>query len=262
MLKLTGQMTVARMMERDTFKNRFRNNRPIGIHEFLYPLMQGYDSVCVTADVELGGTDQMFNNLVGRDLQEKAGIEPQVVMTMPILRGLDGNEKMSKSMNNYISVNDTATDMFGKVMSIPDDLTSHYFLLLTTVSENELSEWCDENKTHPRDAKAKLAGMIVEQFHGKKEAAAAEEEFNRVFRDSGTPDEVPEFRVDGGAAGIVDLIAAAGLADSKGEAKRLVKQNAVSLDGERITDIQQKVEPKNGAVLKVGKRRFCRLKLR
>ncbi len=258
-LKMAGNMTVARMMERDTFKNRFRDNKPIGIHEFLYPLMQGYDSIRVEADVELGGTDQTFNNLVGRDMQEKSGMRPQVVMTMPILRGLDGTEKMSKSKGNFIAINDTPRNMFGKVMSIPDDIIDHYYLLLTPLPEHEIAAICDPEKTHPRKAKARLARTIVEQFYGTETAAAAEREFDHIFKEQGTPEKMPETRLDTAPLGIVNLVVGAGLASSRGEAKRLIRQGAVSIDGKKITAVEQEVDPNHGQVLKVGKRRFARL---
>lgn len=256
-LHLAGQMTVARMMERDTFEIRYKEGTPIGVHEFLYPLMQGFDSVMVQADVELGGTDQMFNNLVGRDLQEKANQLRQIVLIMPILVGLDGSQKMSKSKNNYIGVTDAPNEMFGKVMSIPDELMANYFTLLTDLDENEIRRLCDADQTHPRQAKARLGREIVTRFHDADTAQAAGDEFDRVFAEKQKPTDMPVIELPGGPVGIIPLIVEhAGFAASNGEAKRLIKQNAVSLNDEKITDPQQQIDPDSGAVLRVGKRRF------
>ncbi|MGB2822298.1 MAG: tyrosine--tRNA ligase, partial [Phycisphaerae bacterium] len=257
-LRLTSQMTVARMMERDTFERRYRDGVPIGIHEFLYPLMQGYDSVCIRADVELGGTDQTFNNLVGRQLQANAGQPPQIVMIMPILVGLDGVEKMSKSLGNYIAVTDEPNDMFGKVMSIPDKLMSNYFTLLTELGPEEIDALLDPDQMHPRDAKVRLGKLIVEEYHGPGAAEAAAAEFDRVFSQGDVPTDMPEVAVPGRPIAIVDLIVGAGLAESNSKARRLVEQNAVSIDGAKVTDINAEVTPAAGQVLKVGKRRFAR----
>jgi tyrosyl-tRNA synthetase len=258
-LKLASQMTVARMMERDTFELRFKAGEPIGVHEFLYPLMQGYDSVCVSADVELGGTDQTFNNLVGRGMQEKAGQKPQIVLIMPILVGLDGTEKMSKSKGNYIGITDEPNDMFGKVMSIPDSLMANYYTLLTDVPADEVAVLCDGEQTHPRQAKAKLGQLIVEQYYGSEAAQAAEAEFSRIFSDGANPTDMPEIPVPAGGVKLVDLMVSAGFAKSKGEARRLISQNAVSIDDTKITDVETVVTPDSGEVLKVGKRRFGKL---
>jgi len=260
MLNLAAQMTVARMMERDTFEQRYKAGVPIGVHEFLYPLMQGYDSICIEADVELGGTDQTFNNLVGRDLQKTRGQTPQVVLIMPILAGLDGREKMSKSKGNYIGITDEPDDMFGKVMSIPDDLMASYFALLTDLSDKQIDAMVDSGKTHPRQAKAELGRMIVTRYHSRAAAEAAATEFDRVFSQKEVPSDMTEIRLPGGTVGIVDLIVAARFAKSKGEARRLVKQNAVSINNRRITDTEANIDLSDGQVLKVGKRRFGRLK--
>jgi tyrosyl-tRNA synthetase len=253
-------MTVARMMERDTFEQRYKAGVPIGVHEFLYPLMQGYDSICIEADVELGGTDQTFNNLVGRDLQKTRGQTPQVVLIMPILAGLDGRDKMSKSKGNYIGITDEPDDMFGKVMSIPDDLMAGYFALLTDLPDKQIDAMVDSGKTHPRQAKAELGRMIVTRYHSRAAAETAAAEFDRVFSQKEMPSDMPGIRVPGGTVGIVDLIVAARFAKSKGEARRLVKQNAVSINNRRITDTEANIEVSDGQVLKVGKRRFGRLK--
>ncbi|MFP4052530.1 MAG: tyrosine--tRNA ligase [Phycisphaerae bacterium] len=261
-IQLCSQMTVARMMERDTFELRFKDGVPIGLHEFLYPLIQGYDSVCVEADVELGGTDQTFNNLVGRQLQEHAGQKPQVVLIFPLLVGLDGTQKMSKSKHNYIGITDEPNDMFGKVMSIPDELMENYFLLATEVPREQIPELTDPQKTHPRKAKARLAREIVTLYHNPEAAAAAEEHFDRVFAQGQDPDEMPEMPVLENPLGIVELVVSAGFAASNGEAKRLIKQNAVSLDHEKITDANTQVDVQTGQVLRVGKRRFGRLSVK
>ncbi len=260
-LKLAAQMTVARMMERDTFELRYRDGVPIGVHEFLYPLMQGYDSVRIQADVEIGGTDQTFNNLIGRQLQENAGQKPQVVLIMPILVGLDGAIKMSKSKDNYIGVTESPPQMFGKVMSIPDTLMRNYFTLLTDLPPAQIDTLLDPKHTHPRDAKATLGKTVVAQYY---DAAAGEEaaaEFNRIFAEKGIPSEMPEVVVPSSTMNVVDLVMQAGFATSKSQARRLVTQKAVSLDDRVITDIDAKVELSAGQVLRVGKRRFGRIQV-
>ncbi len=257
-LKLTSQMTVARMMERDTFELRFKAGEPIGVHEFLYPLMQGHDSVCVQADVEIGGTDQTFNNLVGRNLQENAGQPRQIVMTFPLLVGLDGVEKMSKSKNNYIGVTDAPNDMFGKVMSIPDSLMENYFTLLTELTSQQIAELIDPARTHPRQAKATLGKLIVAAYHDSQAGEDAAAEFDRIFAQKKIPTDMPEVTISG-AINIVELVCRADFAESKSKARKLVQQNAVSIDDEKITDIDAEVSPQSGAVLKVGKRRFAKI---
>jgi len=259
-IKLAAQMTVARMMERDTFEKRYKAGVPIGVHEFLYPLMQGYDSVCIEADVELGGTDQTFNNLVGRSLQENAGKGPQIVLIMPILVGLDGTEKMSKSKGNYIGITDSPKDMFGKVMSIPDSLMRNYFTLLTELPLADLDVLLDPAKTHPRQAKAALGKLIVGPYHGPQAAQEAANEFDRVFGPTGQPPaEMPDLPVPAEGVSIVQLLVAVKFAASTSEARRLVAQNAVTLDDRRISDITFVITPDSGSVLKVGKRRFGRI---
>jgi len=260
-VKLTSQMTVARMMERDTFEKRYKTGSPIGVHELLYPLMQGYDSVCVEADVELGGTDQTFNNLVGRQLQENAGKKPQIVLIMPILVGLDGAEKMSKSKGNYIGVTDEPNDMFGKIMSIPDALMRNYYTLLTDIPTSEIDVLVDPARTHPKQAKVNLGKLIVGLYHGQAFADPAAEEFDRVFARRNAPTDMEEICIASPTMGIIDLVVAAGFAKSNGEARRLITQNAVSLDEERIADPNAQVSLKAGQVLKVGKRRFGRVVL-
>ena len=260
-LKLAGQMTVARMMERDTFEIRYKANVPIGLHEFLYPLMQGYDSICVQADVELGGSDQTFNNLVGRQLQENAGQRPQIVLIMPILVGLDGVEKMSKSKGNYIGVTDAPNDMFGKIMSIPDGLMDNYFTLLTDLPRQEIAAIIDPQRTHPRQAKATLGKAIVAQFHGTAVAEAAAAEFDRIFAQKQAPTDMPEIRPPQARMNIVQLIMSAGFAKSTSEARRLIEQGGVTIDDVAVRDVKAEVDLASGQVLKVGKRRFARIVL-
>ncbi len=261
-IKLTSNMTVARMLERDTFELRYKKGDPIGIHEFLYPLMQGYDSVMIKSDVELGGTDQTFNNLVGRDLQRVDGQNPQVVITMPILVGLDGKEKMSKSKNNYIGVTDEPTDMFGKVMSISDCLMENYFTLLTDLSDEKIAELVNPDKTHPKEAKVLLGKMLVEQFYDKAAAESAAEQFDKVFAKRQLPDEITEFEVSKESVATKKLLLLCKLVDTGGEAKRMIKQSAVSIDGEKIADPNAQITPADGMVVQVGKRRFARLKVK
>ena len=265
-LKLAGQMTVARMLERDSFEKRYKDGEPIYIHEFLYPLLQGHDSVAIEADVELGGTDQTFNCLVGRDLQTDAGQPPQVVIINPILVGIDGVEKMSKSLGNYIGVTDPASEMFGKTMRIPDELMTNYFELLTTRPTSEIRDLCDAAKTHPRDAKVQLAKDIVARFCDAATADREAEMFDRVFRDGGLRDDVPEVaigRADVDADGILPgkLLKLLSLTSSGSEGSRLVKQGGVTIDGEKLSDPQRKITPNDGMIVRVGKRRVARIKL-
>lgn len=261
-LTLAAKVTVARIMERDDFTKRWAAHTPIHLHELLYPVLQGYDSVVVRADVELGGTDQTFNLLMGRQMQRDAGARPQVTITMPILVGLDGTEKMSKSKGNYIGVTDEAREMYGKIMSIPDALMENYFKLLTPVPEADYRRELADG--HPREVKARLALRIVEQFHTAALAATAAEHFDRVFRDREVPDEMPEItlsadQVEDGKIWIVKLILAAGFASSSSDARRLISQGAVSIDAEKITNSSTDVTVRTGQVLKVGKRRFGRI---
>jgi tyrosyl-tRNA synthetase len=263
-LRLASKMTVARMLERDDFAKRYAEQQPIAVHEFLYCLMQGQDSVEVHADVELGGTDQLFNLLVGRNLQREAGQPPQICITTPILPGLDGVEKMSKSLGNHIGVSDPpsgADGMFGKTMSIPDELMRDYYVLLTDLAMDEID---DVLSGHPRDAKMRLATEVVAFYHSPEAAELAKEEFEKVFTERGTPEDMPGFApsaedLEDGAVWIVRLVQASGCAGSGGEARRLVSQGAVSIDGERVDDIDARVTIVGGEVLKVGKRRFVRL---
>jgi len=260
-IKLAASMTVARMLERDTFELRYKKGDPIGIHEFLYPLMQGYDSVAIQSDVELGGTDQTFNNLVGRDLQRIAGQPPQIVITMPILVGLDGKEKMSKSKGNYIGVTDPPSEMFGKTMSIPDSLMENYFTLLTDMPAERIRELTDPAKTHPKEAKVLLGKLIVEQFYGRSAAEQAAEEFEKVFAQSQLPDQLSEAAVSAAPIAAAKLLVECGLAETGGQAKRAVLQGGVRINNEKITDPNQQIIPQNGMVVQVGKRKFVRLKV-
>jgi len=263
-LRLASKMTVARMHERDDFARRYAQQQPIAVHEFLYCLMQGQDSVEVHSDIELGGTDQLFNLLVGRNLQREAGQDRQICITTPILPGLDGVEKMSKSLGNHIGITDPAAGadgMFGKIMSIPDTLMRDYYILLTDLPMDEVEDLLGG---HPRDAKVRLATEVVAFYHSQEAARAAAEEFQQVFSQRGLPDEMPTYAPEAedltdGAIWIVRLVQASGCAKSGGEARRLISQGAVSIDGERIDDTDVQVTVAGGEVLKVGKRRFVRL---
>ncbi len=263
-LELAASMTVARMMERDDFAKRWAAHQPISMHELLYPLMQGYDSLMVRADVELGGTDQTFNLLVGRQLQRDKNLSPQVTLTMPILVGLDGKDKMSKSKGNYIGVSEAPGDMFGKVMSIADELMENYFQLLTDMPEPDYRKIL--SAANPRDAKVALARTIVAAYHSETAASAAAEEFDRVFSRHQLPEDMPDIDVkraslENGAVWIITLIAEAGFAATNSDARRLVAQGAVTIDDNRIEDVAAKVPLTGGEVLKVGKRRFGRIRL-
>lgn len=266
LIQLAAKHTVARMLERDDFNKRFKGSQPIAIHEFLYPLIQGYDSVAMKADVELGGTDQKFNLLVGRQLQEAFGQKPQVVITMPILEGLDGVQKMSKSLNNYVGIADSADDMFGKLMSISDELMWRYFELLSFRPMTEIKLWVEECKqgANPRNYKVKLAQEIIERFHDSSAAVKALENFEARFQRGAMPDEMDELelRCDSSSYGIANLLKDAGLTESTSEAIRMIKQGAVKIDGEKVSD--QKLEIPVGAkhVYQVGKRKFARVKIK
>lgn len=260
-LKLTGQVTVQQMLHRENFRLRMEKQTEIMLSEFMYPLMQGYDSVVVEADVELGGTDQTFNNLMGRELQHKAGQEKQVVMVMPLLVGLDGHEKMSKSKGNYIALTDDANTMFGKIMSIPDSLMPNYYQLLTNLPEDRIASLIDPNQTHPRDAKDVLGRIIVEEFHGRDAANAASIEFRRRFSEHELPSDIETHAVGEGRINIAQLIRKVGFASSGSEAKRLIAQGAVTFNNERITDPTTEVVIDGEPVLKVGKLRICRVRI-
>ncbi|WP_325893875.1 tyrosine--tRNA ligase [Grimontia sp. NTOU-MAR1] len=261
MIRLAASSTVARMLERDDFKKRYSNNQPIAIHEFIYPLLQGYDSVALEADVELGGTDQKFNLLMGRELQKQNGQSQQVVITMPLLVGLDGVKKMSKSANNYIGISDVPTEMFGKIMSISDDLMWNYYELLSFRPLEEIAGLKEEiaNGRNPRDVKILLAKEIIARFHSEADAEAAEAEFINRFQKGAIPDEMPEFSFEQGVA-ITNLLKDAALVGSTSDAMRMIRQGAVKIDGEKLDDI--KLVPAAGtAVYQVGKRKFARITL-
>ena len=262
-IRLAGQTTVARMLERDDFAKRYAAQQPISLHEFLYPLAQAQDSVHLGADVELGGTDQTFNLLMGRALMEAAGQEPQVCLTMPILEGTDGVQKMSKSLDNYIGVTEAPEEMYGKTLSIPDALIFRYVELATDVPTEELDRWKRYAEADPRNAKHDLALRLVQLYHGEEAARAARAHFEKTVIQGDVPEDLPEVapETDGGTVGLLDLIRQAGFAASNGEARRLVQQGAVSLDGERVDDPMRVVNLDAEApfVLKVGKRRYARI---
>jgi len=256
MIALAGKATVARMLERDDFEKRYKGGQSIAIHEFLYPLVQGFDSVALDADIELGGNDQKFNLLMGRQLQESHKKIPQIIMTMPLLEGLDGVNKMSKSLNNYIAIEDAPSDQFGKIMSASDDLMLRYYELLTDVS-------LDEIKTmHPMEAKKQLAARIVARFHGDDAGKAARDGFEKQFAKKEVPDDIPEatIAVEDGSLWLVKALSEAGLTQSNGEGMRLVKQGAVSVDGEKVSDKDFSLTP-GSYLIKCGKRRFLKLEV-
>ena len=264
-IKLASKYTVARMLERDDFEKRLQTQEPISVHEFLYPLAQAMDSVAIKADIELGGTDQKFNLLVGRDIQREYGLEPQVILTMPLLVGTDGVEKMSKSLGNYIAITDTADEMYGKTLSIPDNLIYDYFVLTTNVTERDLTDLKNqiENKSvNPRDLKRRLAREIASLYHSREAAAQAEENFDKVFIRKEVPDEIEEVVLtnDGGQLTVFQLLVSIGAAKSNGEARRLVNQGGVMIDGAKVADPNTPVNPNAPFILKVGKRKFYKIR--
>lgn len=264
-IRLASRYTVARMLERDDFEKRYHDGRPIAIHEFLYPLVQGYDSVALKADVELGGTDQKFNLLVGRTLQSQYGQESQCILTMPLLEGLDGVKKMSKSLGNYVGIDEAPSDVFGKLMSVSDELMWRYFELISTRSLDEITELrrkVESGEEHPKLVKESLAYEITARYHGVDKAEEARQGFNTVFADGGVPDDAPEYACDHGEASTPPVfLEAAGLVKSRGEAKRLIKENALSVDGERCDDPNSPL-PAGSYIIKLGKKRFLRLIVR
>ena len=265
MIQLAAKHTVARMLERDDFNKRYKGGQSISVHEFLYPLVQGYDSVAMKADVELGGTDQKFNLLVGRQLQEVYGQEPQVCLTMPILEGLDGVQKMSKSLNNYIGITDSPDDMFGKLMSVSDDLMWRYFELLSFRSMDEIGQFQQQvqDGANPRDIKFLLAEELITRFHDSASATQARESFIARFQKGAMPDEMPEITLEAGTEGvpIANLLKDAGLVNSTSDAFRMIKQGAVKIDGEKVADKGLQIQQGVTAVFQVGKRRFARVTL-
>ncbi len=266
-IRLSSQYTVARMLERDDFSKRFKNHEPIAIHEFLYPLVQGHDSVAMQADVELGGTDQLFNMLVGRDLQKDASQEQQVVMTVPILEGLDGIQKMSKSLDNYIAVEDSPREMFGKTMRVSDELMLKYYELLTDISVADLEALRVEvqsGKKHPRQVKVDLAKFLVERFHSKEAADSAEVEFDRIFVNKGLPDDMPEKDVSPSEKGVCVFLKDLDLVSSNSEARRLIEGHAVEIRGEKVKDPKMTLVLSAGDefIIKVGKKKFAKVRVR
>ncbi len=263
-IKLASKYTVARMIERDDFTKRFKANEPISLHEFLYPLAQAMDSVAINSDVELGGTDQKFNLLVGRDIQREFNLEPQVILTMPLIVGTDGVEKMSKSYNNYIGISESPKEIFGKTLSIPDSLIYNYYELATDISNEELADirnQLNDPKINPRNLKRNLAKTLVKMYHDEQSAVQAEEEFDKIFIKKEVPYDLPELKLESGISeiGILDLIMKVNFAPSKGEARRLVLQGGVTLDGEKIEDIASIIKLKEESILKVGKRKFIKI---
>ena len=264
LLQLAGKVTVAQMMTRDDFAKRYSEGKPIAIHEFFYPLMQAYDSVAIDSDIELGGTDQRFNTLLGRDIQSAYGKKyPQLVMMLPLLEGTDGVVKMSKTYPEHcISLTDSPKDMFGKLMSIPDTLITRYYSLLTDVSQEELvkmDEQIASNSINPRDIKMKLAYMVTEEYHGKEGADKAQEDFINVVSNKGIPDDIESVKIESEGVNILDLLVRLGFVQSKGEAKRLIQGGGVKLDGEKLSDMAFVVKPNMDAVLQAGKRKFAKL---
>jgi tyrosyl-tRNA synthetase len=263
-IKLSAKYTVAQMLERDDFTKRYKSGTSIGLHEFMYPLCQGYDSVALNSDLELGGTDQKFNLLVGRDLQSAYGQASQCILTMPILEGLDGVNKMSKSLDNYIGINESPKDMFGKTMRISDDLMFRWYELLTDLNPQDVlqlkTDVQNKNK-HPREVKVSLAKFLVQRFHSANAAQNAEDEFNRIFVDKGMPDEIPEFEIDVQEIGLVQLMTKAGLSESNGEATRLIAGGAVSIDQQKISDVKLKLNLQSGQklIIKAGKKKFTKV---
>lgn len=265
MIRLASELTVARMLEREDFKKRFEAGQPISIHEFLYPLIQAHDSVQLKADVECGGTDQLFNLLMGRDLQRSRGMEPQVVMTVPLLEGLDGVNKMSKSLGNYIGITEPADSIFGKVMSVSDTLMFRYYELLSdrTLAEiDALKQGIETGSIHPKDAKVELARELVGRYHGPTAAEEAQARFEQVFARHEMPEEMDEVRIqipEEKEIWLPKLLLDAGLVSSTSDGRRMIQQQAVSIDNEKITDVNAQIKTQGQMILKVGKRRFCRI---
>ena len=266
-IELAASITVARMLEREDFSRRFKEGLPISVHEFFYPLMQGYDSVALESDVELGGTDQKFNLLMGRMLQKDYGQEPQIALMMPIIEGLDGVHKMSKSLGNYIGIDESPREIYGKTMSLPDELIVRYFELVTPVSLAEvksIESGLKDGSMHPKDAKMKLARELVAFYHNPTDALDAEEEFKRIFQQRELPDEIPEFTInrtdlEEGAVWLPRLLAQAGLCSSTSEARRMIQQGGVKVDGEKFEEPGERLVFKSGTIVRVGKRKFIRL---
>lgn len=261
-IKLASKYTIARMIERDDFTKRFKAGIPISVHEFLYPLAQAMDSVAINSDVELGGTDQKFNLLVGRDIQREFGMEPQVILTLPILVGTDGVEKMSKSYDNYIGLSDSPSQIYGRSLSIPDNVIYTYYELATDISNEELAKIKSDlanPEINPRNLKRALARKLVEMYHNAEEAKNAEEEFDKIFIKKEVPDDIPEYKAKAAEIPLLDLIVEIEFAPSKGEARRLIQQGGVTLDGEKVSDTNMVIKFGKEQILKVGKRKFIKL---
>jgi tyrosyl-tRNA synthetase len=263
-INLAAKYTVARILERDDFSNRLKKGQPISAHEIFYPLMQAYDSVALKADVELGGTDQKFNLLVGRDIQREFGQEPQVIMTVPLLEGLDGAEKMSKSLNNYVGITEPPGEIYGKIMSISDPLMFRYYELLTDEPLSQIEKWKKEVKEkiiHPKDLKSRLAQSLAADFWGKEEARKAAQEFERIFKKKELPSEIEEIELEAPQALLVDLLVNKNLFPSSREAKRVIRQGGLYLDGQRIEDVGFKLDlrKKSEVILKIGKKKFYKI---
>ena len=269
-IELSSQYTVARMLERENFSNRYQNNQPISIHEFFYPILQAYDSVAMEADVELGGTDQKFNLLAGRKLQKEYDQSPQAIIMMPLLEGLDGVNKMSKSKDNYIGIDEAPQEMYGKTMSLPDELIGRYFELVTDLAVEEveaIKAGLEDGSYHPMKAKKKLARTIVAEYHEGKAAEKAEQEFEKVFKQGGTPDDIKEVEIkaedlENGEMWIVDLVDATNLVDSKSQIRRLIKQGAVRFNDEKHEKINIDIEVEDEMIVRVGKKRFAKIILK
>jgi tyrosyl-tRNA synthetase len=261
-MTLAGKFTVARMLERDDFAQRYANQQPISVHEFFYPLMQGYDSVMIDADVELGATEQKFNLVIARQIQKEYGKEQQIVLTLPVLEGIDGSQRMSKSLGNYIGIDEAPNETYGKIMSIPDNLIYPYFELISDVSLQELQDIRQklaDQSVNPRDLKRYLGRTVVEMYHGKNKAGDAEAEFDRVFVQKKLPDEIKEFKIESARYRIDDLMLRTETCSSKGDARRLITQGGVSVDGEKIKDPFSEIELVKEIILKVGKRKFAKI---
>jgi tyrosyl-tRNA synthetase len=266
-INLASKYTVARMLEREDFARRYREKQSISIHEFFYPLMQGYDSIAIKADIELGATEQKFNLLMGRHLQREYGQEPQIALMMPVLVGLDGTQKMSKSLGNYIGINESPQEIYGKAMSIPDEIMIEYYKLATTLSKQEvdkIARGLKEGHINPRDAKMRLARELVQMYHSHEASLNAEMNFKRIFQQHKLPEEMPVIffkrEEESAIIDIVSLLVKANLVKTKSEARRMLKQGAVKVNGERIENINQQITQEDGMVLQVGKRRFARIK--
>jgi tyrosyl-tRNA synthetase len=263
-VELSAKMTVARMLERDDFSKRYKEGQPISVHEFFYPLMQGYDSVALESDIELGGTDQTFNVLMGRHLQEEYGKEKQVAMMLPLLEGLDGERKMSKSLGNYIGIDENPNDIYGKAMSIPDELMMKYYELATEIPMEEIEEMrngLENNTVHPRDLKMRLGKTFVEMYHGKEAAEKAEEHFKTVFQKGNLPTDIPEVSWTGEEeVWVVKFLVDLGLQNSNGEARRMIQNGGVKINQEKVEDVQLQVKPEDDMIVQVGKRKFVKIK--